>query len=110
MTPGPSIMRTAARSLVARDMISPVRRRWKYVERQALQVREQVVAQVELDAAREMPITELPHRSSGTGRPTTRDAEQDQRVAAELLGGDAAVEVVDREPQHLRLRERDRGW
>ena len=29
MTPGPSIMRTAARSLVVRDMRSPVRPRWK---------------------------------------------------------------------------------
>ena len=28
MIPGPSIMRTAERSLVARDMISPVRVRW----------------------------------------------------------------------------------
>ena len=30
MTPGPSIMRTADRSFVARDMISPVRWCWKY--------------------------------------------------------------------------------
>jgi len=30
MTPGPSIIRTEARSLVARDMISPVRTCWKY--------------------------------------------------------------------------------
>jgi len=30
MRPGPSIMRTADRSFVARDMISPVRARWKY--------------------------------------------------------------------------------
>ena len=30
ITPGPSIMRTAARSFVVRDMRSPVRSRWKY--------------------------------------------------------------------------------
>ena len=28
MSPGPSIMRTAARSFVARDMMSPMRVRW----------------------------------------------------------------------------------
>ena len=53
ITPGPSIMRTAFRSLVARAMMSPVRVRPIVVGRQAHQVGEQIVAQVVLDVARD---------------------------------------------------------
>ena len=52
MTAGPIIMRTAFRSLVARDIRSPVRCAWKYASGSFSQVREEVVAQVVLDVAR----------------------------------------------------------
>ena len=52
MIDGPIIIRTAFRSLVARDIRSPVRCAWKYAERQRLQVREEVVPHVVLDVAR----------------------------------------------------------
>ena len=51
MTAGPIIMRTAFRSLVARDIRSPVRCAWKYADRKPLQVGEEVVADVVLDVA-----------------------------------------------------------
>ena len=51
MIDGPIIMRTAFRSLVARDIRSPVRCAWKYDERQLLQMREEVVPHVVLDVA-----------------------------------------------------------
>ena len=52
ITAGPTIMRTALRSLVARDIRSPVRLRLIERERQALQMPEEVVADVVLDVAR----------------------------------------------------------
>ena len=52
MIDGPIIIRTAFRSLVARDIRSPVRCAWKYDKRQLLQMREEVVAHVVLDVAR----------------------------------------------------------
>ena len=49
---GPIIMRTAFRSLVARDIRSPVRCAWKFAGRERLQPREEVVAQVVLEVPR----------------------------------------------------------
>src|SRR5258705_425819 len=62
-------------------------------------------AEIELDLARD-PDHRLAHREPE--RPGHEaDDEQDDRVAPQLLRGDAAVEVVHREPQHLRLGEPD---
>jgi hypothetical protein len=52
ITAGPMSMRTALRSFVARDIRSPVRLRWKVVGVEPLQMREEVVAEVVLEAAR----------------------------------------------------------
>ena len=75
------------------------------LERLLLEMGEQVVAQVVLDVARDaddrLPHPELEHPRR------QRDPEQGDGVAAELLGGDAAVEIVHGEAQHLRLGERD---
>ena len=57
MIPGPTIMRTAARSLVARDMISPVRVALEVPRRRRLEVAEEVVAHVELDVAQHVTST-----------------------------------------------------
>ena len=49
---------------------------------------------------RDVADHELAHRELEQPR-RERDAEQDQRVASELVGGDAAVEIVDRVLQNL---------
>ena len=77
ITAGPTIMRTALRSLVARDIRSPVRFCLKERQRQPLEMREEVVAQVVLEAARRADddaphlIAEVPGdaRRSAAGRP-----------------------------------------
>ena len=52
MMAGPTVMRTAFRSLVARDIRSPVRRDWKYDSGSSCRLREEVVPEVVLDVAR----------------------------------------------------------
>ena len=105
ITDGPIIIRTALRSLVARDIRSPVRCVWKIRERQRLQVREEVVPHVVLDVARRADEN-APHQEPEHAADEA-DGEQQRAVAEELRARDAARQVVDGVAQHHRRHERD---
>jgi hypothetical protein len=80
-------MRTALRSLVARDIRSPVRRALEVPERQPLQVREEVVAQVVLDVARRADH-DAPHQEAelrGLERPYAHLSGRGRRVRGARL-------------------------
>ena len=77
-------MRTALRSLVARDIRSPVRCAWKYAERQPLQMREEVVPHVVFDVAR--GADEDPAHARNRNTPPTRPIAQQQRRVFDQLG------------------------
>ncbi len=85
MAAGPAIMRTAPRSADARDIRSPGARLVEVLAREALQLREEIAAQVVLDATRradDEPAHEIPEDAAAG-----RDGEQRQRIPAELARG-----------------------
>ena len=73
MTAGPTIMRTELRSLVARDIRSPVRLRLEERQRQPLEMREEVVAKVVFEAARRAD-DDAPHLVAEIARQWPRSA------------------------------------
>ncbi len=107
MTDGPTIMRTALRSLVARDIRSPVRLRLVVRQRQRLQVREEVVAHVVLDVARR--ADQDPPRPEAEDAADQADGQQFPGVEQQLAARHPGRQVVDRHSQHQRRRERDGG-
>ena len=95
MTAGPIIMRTAFRSLVARDIRSPVRCAWKYDERQRLQVREEVVPHVVLDVARGAD-EDAAHQEPEDAADQADAEQQRRRSATSFARVTPARQVVDR--------------
>ena len=82
ITAGPIIIRTAFRSLVARDIRSPVRCVWKYESGSFSQMREEVVAHVVLDVARR--ADEDPPHQEPEDAADDADRQQQRAVQREL--------------------------
>ena len=108
MTAGPIIIRTAFRSLVARDIRSPVRCAWKYAERQLLQLREEVVAHVVLDVARRAD-DDPAHQEQEQRADAARRRAAAAAYVTSFCRGDAAVEIVDRVLQDPRRQQLEGG-
>jgi hypothetical protein len=87
MIDGPTIMRTAFRSLVARPVGLVVG------QREPLQVGEEVVAEVVLDVARD--ADDDPAHQEAEHRAHERNAEQHRGVVEQLVARHAGRQVVD---------------
>ena len=105
ITIGPASWRTAARSLVARAIRSPVRCAWKKRERLALEVRVEVLPQVVLDMARhadENAALEEEEDAADDAR-----ADDEQRRARDVLPRRPRAQVVHRAPDEDRDEQPD---
>ncbi len=105
ITAGPIIMRTALRSLVARDIKSPVRCCWKYQQLQPLKGRKKIVSQVVLELARRADddsAREEPEQPADGGQ-----HEQEDRVEPDFVEGQALAQVIDGVFQDPRSTGRD---
>ena len=106
MIDGPIIMRTAFRSLVARDIRSPVRCAWKYDSGSVCRCAKKSF-RMSYSMSRDAPMRIRRVRNRKTP-PTRPIASSSAAVAGQLAAGDAARQIVDREAQNQRPGQRDR--
>ncbi len=104
ITAGPTIIRTAFRSLVARDIRSPVRRDWKYDTGRSWRPREEVVPEVVLDVPGDRD-DDAPHEEPEDGA-DQGDGEEGRGVERQLAARDAGGQAIHGEPQHPRGDQR----
>ena len=107
MIAGPIIIRTAFRSLVARDIRSPVRRDWKYDSGNSCRCAKKSLRR-SYSMSREAPMMMRRIRNRNVA-PDERDAQQRRGVDDELAARDAGRQVVDGELEHPRRDERHAG-
>ena len=105
ITAGPIIMRTALRSLVARDIRSPVRLRWKYAGSNCCRRAKKSLRRSN-SMSREAPIMIRRCRKRNTP-PTAARPSSAGRVEPHLGLRDAAVQIVDGAFQDPRTGQAD---